>query len=105
MTVKEALRGINSYPIPEKALVGIAEKYSLNLDNEATYEILNNKSYNLVYAEILMWLSMAPNITQGGQTYSFSEDQRIQLRAQAKDIMDMYEQPRKTIFGYKGSRL
>lgn len=105
MTIKEALRGVNSYPIPEKTLNTIAQKHAIDLDEEATIDIIKSQAYNLAYSDLLLWLSLAPNISQGGQSYSFSEDQRIQFRIQAKEISDLYETPRKTIYGYKGSRL
>ena len=55
-----------------------------------------------------MWLSKAPNISQGGQSYSFSEDERKDFRNEAKGLYDECGEDKADIlpkFGYKGTRL
>ena len=74
--VIESLKGLNAYPIPLRTLVETAEKRELNLDTEATKEVLKGKEYNLAKADLLLWLSFAPDISQGGQNYSFTDEQR-----------------------------
>lgn len=107
--VVEALKGLNSYPIPLRTLVEIAEKRGLNLDVEANADILKGKEYNLSVADVYMWLSFAPNVSQGGQSYSFTDTQRTQFRNHAKalykDFDDESGSVNKPIYGYKGSRL
>lgn len=107
--VIENLKGINAYPIPLRTLVETADKRGLNLDTEATEEVLKGKNYNLAKADLLLWLSSAPNISQGGQNYSFTDEQRTQLRNHAKalykDFDDDSGSANKPIYGYKGSRL
>lgn len=107
--VIENLKGINAYPIPIRTLIETADKRGLNLDTEATEEVLKGKNYNLAKADLLLWLSFAPNISQGGQDYSFTDEQRTQLRNHAKalykDFDDDSGSANKPIYGYKGSRL
>lgn len=107
--VIENLKGINAYPIPLRTLVETADKRGLNLDTEATEEVLKGENYNLAKADLLLWLSFAPNISQGGQNYSFTDEQRTQLRNHAKalykDFDDDSGSANKPIYGYKGSRL
>ncbi len=107
--VIESLKGLNAYPIPLRTLVETAEKRELNLDTEATKEVLKGKEYNLAKADLLLWLSFAPDISQGGQNYSFTDEQRTQLRNHAKslykDFNDDSGSANKPIYGYKGSRL
>lgn len=107
--VIENLKGINAYPIPLRTLIETADKRGLNLDTEATEEVLKGKNYNLAKADLLLWLSFAPNISQGGQNYSFTDEQRTQLRNHAKalykDFDDDSGSANKPIYGYKGSRL
>mgnify|MGYP001542220496 CR=1 FL=1 len=104
--VIEALKGLNSYPIPLRTLVETAEKRGLNLDTETTAEILKGKAYNLAAADIFLWLSFAPDVSQGGQSYSFTDEQRTQLRNHAKalykDFDDDSGRANKPIYGYKG---
>lgn len=56
-----------------------------------------------------MWLSLAPNVTQGGQSYSFSDEQRLQFRNQANSLYKEFaaddSATPKPVYGYKGSRL
>lgn len=107
--VIDTLKGINAYPVPLRTLVETAEKRGLDLDGEATAEILKGKAYNLARADLFLWLSLAPDISQGGQSFSFTDEQRTRLRNQAKALYAEFEPDgaasQKPIYGYKGSRL
>jgi hypothetical protein len=105
-TILEALRGINSYPIPLRTLQEVAERRGIDLSAAATAEVLRGVAFGLAKADLLLWLSMAPNITQGGQSYSFTDEQRTDMRNLAQQLMDeLEEEPPKTVYGYKGKRL
>jgi hypothetical protein len=55
-----------------------------------------------------MWYSTAPNISQGGISYSFSEKERSIFANRAMSIYKAWakeEAKSTTIYGYKGSRL
>ena len=107
-TVLEALRGVNAYPVPIRTLEEIAMARGLSLALEATQEVLLGKAYKLAKADLLLWLSYAPNISQGGQSYSFSDEQRTQFRDFAYATYSEYGEDTAAIrptYGYKGSRL
>lgn len=107
-TILEALKSITAYPVPLRTLVEIAERRGLSLSDEATQETLNGKAYNLAKADTLLWLSLAPNVTQGGQSYSFTDEQRTEFKNRAFKLFNEYEEAAavaKPIYGYKGSRL
>lgn len=107
-TILEAIKGINAYPIPFRAIAEIAIERGVDINEEATDESLNSKKYKLSVADILLWLSQAPNISQGGQSYSFSDEQRAHFRRRANAIYgDLGEDSSITrpTFGYKGNRL
>ena len=106
-TVLEALRGINSYPIPLRTINEVAERRGVDLNEETTVGILQSREFNLSRADLLLWLSYAPNVTQGGQSYSFSDEQRMRMRNMAQQIYDEMEEEGlpKTLYGYKGKRL
>lgn len=107
-TILEALKGVNAYPIPLRTLVEVAEGRILDLQGEATIAVLQGKEYKLATADLLLWLSLTPNISQGGQSYSFSEEQRAQMRRKADAIYDEcgeVESLSKPTFGYKGKYL
>lgn len=108
-TILEALKGVNAYPIPFRTLVEVASGRGVDLTAEATQEVLQSGAYNLAVADLLMWLALAPNITQGGQSYSFTDEQRTQFKNRAHDLYDEFGTDEaatpKTLYGYKGSRL
>lgn len=107
-TILDALKGINAYPVPLRTLVEVAEGRKLDLQGEATIAVLCSKEYRLATADVLMWLSLAPNIGQGGQSYSFSEEQRTQFRRKADAIYGECGEDgslSKPTFGYKGKYL
>lgn len=107
-TILEALRGINSYPIPLRTICEVAERRGVSLEDNTDVETLKGKEYNLCRADLLLWLSYAPNITQGGQSYSFTDEQRTDMRNLAHQLYEEFEEEEdvpKTIYGYKGKRL
>lgn len=107
MTIYDSLQGINAYPVPDRTLVTIATKRGLEPETVVTATILNSDAYMLAHADVLFWLSMAPNVTQGGQSYSFTYEQREEMRGQAMDTykdLDPDNAP-KTRYGYKGDTL
>lgn len=109
VTIADALRGINAYPIPKRTLVGCATARGILLSEGATQEELRSKAYRLTCADLLVWLSQAPDVSQGGQTYSFSDEQRKALRSQASaiysDLGEVDTMSAKPKFGYKGTNL
>lgn len=106
MTIGKALSAINAYPIPAEAIEAICAVRGIEPANDATSAILTGKEYNLARADVLMWLSKAPNISQGGQNYSFNEYERRNLANEASAIIDdLNEDAAKVKYGYKGNRL
>lgn len=109
-TVLESLKGVNAYPIPLRTLTSVAGKRGLQLTTDATQEIQKSKAYNLAVADLLMWLSDAPDISQGGQSYSFADEQRKEFRNRANSLYRDFGADNEAgtpnpIYGYKGSRL
>lgn len=108
MTIHEYLKGLSAYPIPLMAIVAVATDRRLTLDEEATVEATRSRACKLATADLFCWLSVAPNVSQGGQSYSFSDEQRKDLRSRALAIYKEFGDSgasRQTSFGYKGSRL
>lgn len=107
LTIVEALKRISSYPIPQATVLSVMASRGLSEGEVFTPEVQKRKEYNLATADLLNWLSLAPNVSQGGQSYSFSSEERKYMRQQASLLYDEFEDesPKKTIYGYKGSRL
>lgn len=107
-TYLDALKSVNAYPIPLRTLMETAERRNISLTADATQKSLTSKEYRLAKADLLLWLSLAPDISQGGQSFSFTDEQRKDFKRQANAIYDEFE-PSATAgsvtFGYKGDRL
>ncbi len=106
-TLLSSLQAINAYPVPQSFFVTAAALRGLDLTSEISQEALTSKEYRLTRADVLMWLSKAPNVSQGGQSYTFDDDQRRDFRNEALGIYDELgeDDAPKTQYGYKGSRL
>ena len=108
-TILEAIKSVTLYPLPSRTIEQIAVRRGCSLTDEATPERLTGIEYNLAKADILKWLANAPDVTQGGQSYSFTEEQRQQFRNEANALYKEFGADdsaiAKPIYGYKGSRL
>ena len=102
MTIVETLRTLSAYPIPRATLVAIAEARNLRADDEAT----SSDALTLAKGDVYMWLAVAPDVSQGGQSFSFSDEQRKHFRQMAQSYYAEAGVARKsTIYGWKGSQL
>lgn len=106
-TLLSHLRAVNAYPIPESFIKTFSVARGLDPSVEITQDALNSKEYRLAYADLLMWFSQAPNVSQGGQSYTFDNEQRLKFSNMALAIYGEYKDDNapKTAYGYKGSRL
>jgi hypothetical protein len=109
-TILESLKGVSGYPVPVQTLTDISAKRGLAADGKMVVDILNSAPYRLATADIMQWVSFAPNVQQGGVSYDILYSDRQQLRAQANAIYGelgdgAYTPESKVTFGYKGSRL
>lgn len=111
ITIRQTLIGMCSgFPIPQYVVDTFAMKRGLDADKEAMAYDVNSADYHLCEADLLMWLSMAPNVSQGGQSFSLSDSQRSAFRERAKSLYSKYGcdedvQLSGTRYGYKGTRL
>lgn len=106
MTLSEYLRGLTNYPVPEEALQSILSKRGL--DGESTTK--DDKLLCLVTADLYSWVALAPDISQGGQSYSILYSVREYYRKRANELYRAGGEPveevkAKVRYGYKGERL
>lgn len=88
MTVSESLKSINNYPIPPYVLTKSAIKNGMSLEEEVTSEILISREYRLMEADVYAFLSGAPDVTQNGITFSFSQEQRDWFLSMSNSIKE-----------------
>lgn len=109
MNVLQSLKSLSSYPIPTATIEDVAEGAGLQIDATVNMALRKGKEYRLAKAKIYLFLSEAPNVSQGGISYSFTEDDRKRFRAKANNILseigESDEDSALPEFGYKGEDL
>lgn len=83
LTVIDALKAVNLYPLPTPTAIAIALESGLDYQQQATQEVISSKAYKHAKAKVLQWLAGAPNVTEAGATYSFTDAERADFRKQA----------------------
>lgn len=105
-TILYSLKSVSAYPIPLYTLQEIAENRGIDIEEEATVVTRTTQGFQLAKADIMYWLSKAPNISQAGSSYNFSDNDRLNFKRQANTIYkDCGEKLPESSFGYKGERL
>ena len=99
-TISNSLRSISNYPIPPAIIEEVAEDSGLNPDELVTPEIRM-----LAKAGIYDFLSEAPNISQAGISYTFSNDERNRFKLKAGSIRKKLEGSNHGVYGYQGEDL
>ena len=106
MTLSDYLRGLTNYPLSEEALQSILSKRGL--DGKST--MTDDKLLCLVTADLYSWVALAPDISQGGQSYSLTDNIREYYRRRANELYRESGEPESVLeehprYGYKGERL
>lgn len=106
MKIREALIAISSYPIPPAAVQVICTARGVDADAEFTLALAAEADYKKAMADLYIWLSEAPNITQGEVDFSFSSAERAYMRRKAAAILnEAGENIDGDQYGYMGSVL
>lgn len=111
MTIQQSLLSMTVYPLPLRVLEEASVRRGLDLMEDATAAVLTSAAYNLAAADVLVWLAAAPDVSQGGQSYSFTDEQRSRLLSRAQALLAKYAADTDAatstgvVYGYKGSRL
>ncbi len=106
MKIREALIAISSYPIPPAAVQVICTARGVDADVEFTLALAAGADYKKAMADLYIWLSEAPNITQGEVDFSFSSAERAYMRRKAAAILnEAGENIDGDQYGYMGSVL
>lgn len=80
----------------------------LHPDEDFRGGLATRKEYQLLKADVLVYLSEVPNVTQEGVSFSILETTRQQMAKEAERIYRKYgdpNAPKKPRYGYKGSLL
>lgn len=109
MTIREALKGLTGYPIPTTTLDYILTASDVDGAGEFSVAISQSAEYKRAEGYVFRYLSEAPNVSQGGVSYSFTADDRTHFANRAKSLLiaagveDEYETG--VNFGFQGEAL
>lgn len=108
MNVLQSLKSLSGYPIPLATIQDVADGVGLGVDTELTPELRGSKEFKRAQARVYFYLAEAPNVSQGGISYGFSEEERRRFRLRAENILDEIGDEGATpgvVYGYKGEDL
>lgn len=88
MTILQSLKSLSAYPVPQLSLENIIEESGLTAASQADAATREGKPYKRAKALVYLYLSKAPNVSQGGITYSFSDEDKKHFRMQAQALLE-----------------
>lgn len=110
-TVCELLRSVTNFPISMNTIEALSLKRGLDIGAAPDAEIVQSPAYRLTEADIYRWLYMVANMSQGGQSYNFTAEDKEHFKNEANRTYRLFGEDDKIIkgtsikYGYKGSRL
>lgn len=109
-TILQALKSVSGYPLPQRTLESIAVDRGINIEDEATSEVMKSKDFKLAKADIFWWVATAPSVGEKGFSISLLSDDKKRLQDKANAIYKEYGDPAymgddDPEYGYKGDRL
>jgi len=110
-TIFESLKSITGYPLPKVVIERIAAEREISLDVETTAEVFASPSFRLAKADIMVWVSFAPNVSQADVDYNLLVTDREALRKKANFIYhelgdgEFLTEDDAVKYGYKGEML
>jgi hypothetical protein len=108
MDVLQSLKSLSNYPIPKATIQDIAEGLGISIDTDLTPELRGDKNFKRAQSRIYFFLAEAPNVSQGGISYSFSDEERKRFRLRAESILEEIGDDGSSVgvsYGYKGADL
>lgn len=87
MKTRDAIKAMSGYPIPAAAIENIIDEAGLDADADITLEVRAGNPFKKAKALAYAFLAEAPNITQGGVSYSFSEGERTRFARKSNSLL------------------
>ena len=83
---------MSSYPIPAATIDNIIDEAGLDAEAEITKKMRASNEFKKAKALTYAFLAEAPNITQGGISYTFSEDERSRFAKKSNSLLAELEE-------------
>lgn len=87
LTILQSLKSVSGYPIPVDAITDMCEEAGINVETTASPEVRSSKGFKHAKAMVYLWLADAPNVSQGGISYSFNATERQRFRKRAGELL------------------
>lgn len=87
MKTTDAIKAMSSYPIPASTIENIIEEAGLDAEADITKDIRASDEFKKAKALAYAFLAEAPNITQGGISYTFSQDERSRFEKKSNSLL------------------
>lgn len=87
MKTSNAIKAMSSYPIPAATVENIIDEAGLDADADITREVRASNEFKKAKALTYAFLAEAPNITQGGISYTFNEDERSRFAKKSNSLL------------------
>lgn len=88
MTILNSLKSLNGYPIPQLSLENIIEEVGLSATQERTPAVRDGAPFKRAKARVYLLLAEAPDVSQGGISYSFSDEDKKHFRSLAQSLLE-----------------
>lgn len=85
MQPRALLQSVSTYPLPRETLDSLAAARGLPLDDDLMHPY-DDPRFMRTLADVYRWLACAPAVAQGGQSFSFTDEDKRGLRAEAQRI-------------------
>lgn len=86
-TVIDSLRSISGYPIPANVFEDALDANELDGCAYADADVRNSPQFKRAKASIYTYLSLAPNVSQGGVSFSFTSKEKDAFKRMAESLL------------------
>lgn len=86
MTIQQALRSLTPYPIAAAFIEAVCSEHGLQPDGEYTGATAALPAFRPCKARVYQYLATAPNVAQGGVSYTFSPEERSYFKKLALEL-------------------
>lgn len=100
MTVAEAIQGLTTYPIPADTITSVGISRGLDTSIPFTIAVHNMPAYQLMKADVYVFLSVAPDLKE--QEVSITNSDKKHYKALADEIYGKYGEGDGGKYGYIG---
>ena len=108
MNILQSLKSLSGYPLSQLSLENAIEEAGLMAASEADANVRQSAPYKRAKAHVYLMLAEAPDVSQGGISYSFSDEDKKHFRTLAQGLLDETGEDTTTFsdnYGWQGENM